>query len=300
MQNHFNSLDAQLKQFWEIEENLDERKRTPEEEQCQQHFKRTVRRRKDGRYEVQFPFKNENRPQLGNSKKAAMARFFQIERGFASNDKLRQAYTTCIDEYIALGHMTEISAERELLDGDHYFIPHHAVVKESSTTTKLRVVFDASCETSTGLSLNETLMVGPRLQPDIIDLVAQWRKFKVALVADISMMYRQIWMAKKDVPYQLILWRPSPTQPMKTFVANTVTFGTASAPHSAVACLQELAEEIKDVRPHERKALLTGFYVDDLIYGQDDEESAIQVRRDLLDSLKCAGFPLRKWASNST
>ena len=43
-------------------------------------------------------------------------------------------------------------------------MPHHCVLKDASTTTKLRVVFDASAKTTTGLSLNDCLMVGPKLQ----------------------------------------------------------------------------------------------------------------------------------------
>lgn len=49
---------------------------------------------------------------------------------------------------------------------DAYFIPHHAVLKASSSTTKLRVVFDASRKSSSGSSLNDILMIGPTIQDD--------------------------------------------------------------------------------------------------------------------------------------
>jgi len=35
-----------------------------------------------------------------------------------------------------------------------YFLPHHAVVNNNSITTRLRVVFDGSTKTDTGISLN--------------------------------------------------------------------------------------------------------------------------------------------------
>jgi hypothetical protein len=43
------------------------------------------------------------------------------------------------------------------------YIPHHAVIRESSSTTKLRVVFNASCKTRNGTSINDHLLVGPKL-----------------------------------------------------------------------------------------------------------------------------------------
>lgn len=51
--------------------------------------------------------------------------------------------------------------------GTYYYIPYHAVFKESNTTTKLRVVFDASMKSTSNVSLNDILMVGPVIQPDL-------------------------------------------------------------------------------------------------------------------------------------
>ena len=49
------------------------------------------------------------------------------------------------------------------------YLPHQAVIRNPSTTTKLRVVFDAAAKTSNGRSLNDIMMVGPRLQKDILE-----------------------------------------------------------------------------------------------------------------------------------
>ncbi|XP_055908033.1 uncharacterized protein LOC129942917 [Eupeodes corollae] len=299
IQSHHTQLDVQLTKFWEIEENLDERKWTEDEIMCEKHFKDTCKRRLDGRYEVHLPFKNNKRPVLGNSKRAALARFLQIEKRMKADSNFKKLYVDCMTEYLTLGHMKEVKVEDELGPNYFYYLPHHAVLKESSTTTKLRVVFDGSCKSSNGLSLNECLMVGPRLQLDIIDLVARWRKFKIALVADISKMYRQIWVAQEDTPYQMILWRSSPNESIKCYCLNTVTFGTASAPFLAVRTLQRLAEDIEHNYPHVAKAIMDGFFVDDLIYGSDNEVEAIRLQKDIVSNLQAAGFPLRKWASNS-
>jgi len=97
-----------------------------------------------------------------------------------------------MSEYIALGHM-KLSDKEQLTSGTpRYYIPHHAVFKNDSITTKLRVVFDASCDTDTGVSLNDCLMVGPNLQQDLLSILLRFRTFKYALTADIAQMYRQI------------------------------------------------------------------------------------------------------------
>lgn len=62
-------------------------------------------------------------------------------------------------EYKKLRHMKEISEEANSSKAN--YIPYHLVVKEDSTTTKVQVVFDAFCKTSSGVSLNDISVVGP-------------------------------------------------------------------------------------------------------------------------------------------
>lgn len=65
------------------------------------------------------------------------------------------------------------------------------VYKESSTTTKVRAVFDASAKTSSGTSFNDRLMVGPTVHPQLVDDLLKFRTHRVALT-DISKMYRAV------------------------------------------------------------------------------------------------------------
>lgn len=50
----------------------------------------------------------------------------------------------------------------------------HTVRKDSSTTTKIRVVFDASMKTASGVSLNDTLMVGPTVHPSLDEVLIRF------------------------------------------------------------------------------------------------------------------------------
>ena len=66
-----------------------------------------------------------------------------------------------------------------------YYFPMHVMRKETSSTSKVRVVFDASAKTASGTSLNDPLLVGPT----IIDVLLRFRCHRVALTTDVSRMY---------------------------------------------------------------------------------------------------------------
>ena len=112
---------------------------------------------------------------------------------------MRKRYGDFVDEFVSLDHM-EVVPENEINkpDSDVYYLPHHCVFKEDSTTTKLRVVFDGSAKTSNGLSLNESLMVGPVVQNDLFTILNQFRCKHIALSADIAKMYRQVELDAPD------------------------------------------------------------------------------------------------------
>jgi hypothetical protein len=115
-----------------------------------------------------------------------------------------------------LGHTTKITTDLPS-SGQHY-LPHRGVIKETSDTTKLRVVFDGSALSTTGVSLNDTLHTGPKLQDDLFEILLKFRSHQYVITGDIEKIY------------QLILWRNSNGE-VETYQLNIVTFGL-SAPHT--------------------------------------------------------------------
>lgn len=84
-----------------------------------------------------------------------------------------------------------------------FYLLHHAVVRHDCFITKTRVVFDGSTETSTGVPLNDTLMVGPKLQDDLFIILNQNHSQTFVLTAE--KMYNQVVVHPDDVKYQIIL-----------------------------------------------------------------------------------------------
>jgi hypothetical protein len=125
-----------------------------------------MQRTDNGRFMVKLPIKN-NRMHLRNSYNIARQRFLNLERKFGKNQQLREDYKQFISEYQNIGHM-ELIPHNSVSNNNVYYLPHHAVFKKSSTTTKIRVGFDGSAKSSNNKSLNDHLLVGAKLQQDLI------------------------------------------------------------------------------------------------------------------------------------
>ena len=192
--NH--DTDQLLSRLWELENVPEKRHISSEEKGCDEHFDRTTKRKDDGRFIVEMPFK-EDSSQLGHSKALAMRRFLNLERKLIRDQSLHERYSAFIKEFIDMGHLEKVPIY-ELETSRNYYLPHHCVTKESSSTTKLRVVFDASAKTTSGLSLNDCLLVGPKLQDDLFHILTRFRFFKVAMSADVAKMYRQVELCPRD------------------------------------------------------------------------------------------------------
>lgn len=289
------TLEHTLQKFWEIEEVSTARLLTTEEEECERFYEKTYKRNSEGRFIVRLPFVNQECI-LGSTYNSAVRRQQQMEKRFATNPSFAARYADFMQQYEDLKHMEDVP-DHTNLDGT-YYIPHHAVLNESSSTTKLRVVFDASHQSTNGRSLNEQLYPGPQLQQELTSIVMRWRKHAVVFTADVEKMFRQILVDPKDCDKQRVLWRKSPDQTMQHKRLLTVTYGTTCASYLSIKTLRQLALLEKDTFVIGSSVALSDFYVDDVLTGQDSVESALKAQTELIDLLKQGGFTLKKWSSN--
>lgn len=291
-------IDKSLRQFWELEEPKTESKLTPAEEECENHFKQTHMRLENGQYMVKLPFKTSSF-ELGDSYNAALKRLLSIEKRFSKNQELSNYYKDFMREYVNLNHMEKVENSNNIPTSG-YYLPHHGIWKKSSSTTKLRVVFDGSCSTTSGVSLNDLLHSGPKIHIDLIDILLRFRLGCVCYAADIKKMFRQILMAPEDRIFQMILWREASSDDIETYVLSTVTYGTSCAPYLALRVLKQLADDEKDNHPLGSMLLQNSFYVDDLIRSDDSIEEAQANIKDVIEILDKGKFSLHKWSSNSS
>ncbi|XP_055307373.1 uncharacterized protein LOC129571591 [Sitodiplosis mosellana] len=202
---------------------------TAEEQYCEDIFVKTTKREADGRFVTSISFKDGQEPKFGDSKKAALATLFQLEKRFEKHPNVKQQHVEAMTEAIASGHMELM----ENVPEQAYYVPHHAVLKQSSTT-QLRPVYNASKKSSNGLSLNEQVAIGKMDQPDMLTIILRWRIFKIGILADLEKMYKEVKIPPEQYHLQLILWRGNPNEKIKTYAMTTVTFGVAPSPYLAI------------------------------------------------------------------
>ncbi|XP_062704294.1 uncharacterized protein LOC134286658 [Aedes albopictus] len=285
-----------IQRFFEQEELPEEKVQTSEEEAIEEHFSKTYRREEDGRFVVQLPFR-ESINQLGDSRSLAMKRFLASERRLANQPEMKGMYQAFIREYEGLGHCHEIREVDDPPNQQNYYFPHHAVLKPSSTSTKLRVVFDGKAKAN-GLSLNEVLMVGPKIQSDLFSILLRFRKHIYAFSADVEKMYRQVKIDSSQTHYQRIFWRDNPMEPVRVMELSTVTYGTSPASFLAVRSVVQLARDERVQFPEAAEAILEDCYMDDILSGASTLASATQLRSDIEEVMLKGKFTVRKWCSN--
>ena len=274
--------------FWELEIVPIKKHLTAEEAACEKHFDDTTIQKPDCRFVVQLPFRS-NGIKLGHSSASALKRFFSLERKLNANRQLKRKYIAFIQEFIDLGHM-ELIPEIELDNPNCYYLPRHCVHKQDSTTTKLRVVFDASAKTTSRHSLNDCLLVGPKLQDDLFNILVRFRFLKIAMSADISREYRQVELNPQDCDFLRILWLSSSMQQVQT----RVTYGNSAASYHSIRALTECAKQ-PNVTNDVRDAIKRDVYVDDILKGASSVEQAKESQKGLISALERNKFDLRKW-----
>ena len=289
------SVDRLLTRFWKIQEvpGAGSKHFTPEELQCENFFTQTTSSTADGRYGVELPF-NSDAPPIGETFNQAKRRFQALERRLQSTG-LKQDCTDYINGYKDAGHTERVPTED--LDKPHhqvFYLPHHNVMKDSSTH-KLRVVFDGSAKSSSGWSLNASLLTGPTLLDNLTDILLRFRFHTIALCADVEKMYRQVCLKRSSRDYHRLLWRDQTGEPIEVWRVTRVTFGIPSSAHQAVKALQSTAHDHH--HPLASPVILRDFVVDDMISGTSSLEDAIQLQDALQKTLESTGFCLRKWSS---
>ena len=235
------AVELNLARFLEVEEIPRVKPMSKENRQCVEHYDTTTYVAEDGRITVRRPFKSEAR--TSNNFQTAKQRLFALERKLKDHDEVKQQYRDFIKEFVDIGHLEQALQTSSLC----YYLPHHCVFKDS-TTTKLRVVFDASSKSPNGNSLNDCLLLGPRLQDEVFDILIRFRLHQFSLSADVAKMYRQVALDESDRDFHRILWRDYVTDEIRELRMTRVMFGVASSSYHSTRALQESGKLMDPIR----------------------------------------------------
>ncbi|KAK3878755.1 hypothetical protein Pcinc_016567 [Petrolisthes cinctipes] len=289
--------EASLSKFWDLEsvgvtckEAL-----TDDSNRVQQTFTEHVKF-VDGRYEVTLPWKSDTaRSQLQDNVKLAKKRLSNLCHRFQKDPRLKEEYDAVFRAYEKEGICEEVPPSQLKSVHPTYYLPHRPVVRESSSSTKIRPVFDASAARYNGVSLNDCLDAGPSLNPDLVETLLRFRRWQVAFTADISKAFLQINVREDDRDVHRFLWQCG--DQVRTMRFLRVPFGNKSSPFLLNATIKhhlqffshsEVVQELKE-----------NLYVDDWLSGADSIEEGKVKFTEACSILAKAGMTLTKWSSNS-
>lgn len=287
-----NDLNKTIQKFWESEELSLGAKKNVEHELVEAIFEKAHYRDKDGKHVVKIPL-NPAIDKIGSSRAVALRRFHALEKRLQKDEEIREQYVEFMREYERLGHMVE-AFDSTSEDEQVYYIPHHCVV----TSEKFRTVFDASCVTDKGVSLNQVQLECPKLQRDLCEILMRMRRHPVAFSADIKKMFRQIKIVPEQWNLQRIFWREHPKEQLKEYCLVVVTYGLATSPYLAVKSMINGAIAMEKEYPQAAHIIKNDFYMDDGITGAKSKTCAINLAKEVKFVLSKSGFELCKFRSN--
>lgn len=133
--------------------------------------------------------------------------FINMEKRFLRDTELHNEYSNGKQKYILLSHLDLVTNSKDFWPDLGYYLPHHCVIKETSSCVRLWIIFNGSLRTEMGLSLNALLHAGPKLQTKLSDDILCFKMYPVVFTAEIEKIFRCIWVHTEDQDFDQILWR---------------------------------------------------------------------------------------------
>ena len=290
-----NACETDLHNFWNLESiGIYAEKDCPLKEMVLEAFQDSIMYT-NGRYEVALPWKNDlSKSNLLNNESNARKRLSVLNHKFDKNPVLKQEYDKVFTGYENDGIIVEVPSSEIDSPYPTYYMPHRPVIKDS-ISSKVRPVFDASAVGPNGISLNDCLDSGPSLVPDLVEILLRFRRWNIALTADITKAFLQIDVQRPDQDVHRFLWQCGNVVRVMRFVR--VPFGNTSSPfllnatikhHLSSFCNSVTVQELKD-----------NLYVDDWLTGANTVEEACKMFSEAQRVLSDAGMILSKWHTNS-
>ncbi|GFY12252.1 integrase catalytic domain-containing protein [Trichonephila clavipes] len=140
---------------------------------------------------------------LGNSKDIAIRQLNSLWKRLSRDSRYLSLYAEFLKEYEELGHLERVVESSE--PPTHYYIHHHGVLRPEKLTTKLRIVFNGSSPTTTGISLNDILLKGEVkedvFENEVVSVIAKLYDdlgFLGPVIVKAKVFLQQLWQCKLD------------------------------------------------------------------------------------------------------
>ena len=136
----------------------------------------------NNQYVVKLPFK-ENNSFVSDNYDVSLNRLSKLKNILSKSIDTLAKYDKVITDQLEHGVLEKV--ESIGIPRKVRYLPHQAVIRHDHSSTKLRVLFDASSKTL-GPSLNDALYKGPCLTPLLFDVLLRFRFNPIGIIADIE------------------------------------------------------------------------------------------------------------------
>ncbi|XP_057299421.1 uncharacterized protein LOC130630039 [Hydractinia symbiolongicarpus] len=256
-------------------------------------------------YYLMFYLYKVNYEVLSDNYALCLNRFFRLRDKLAQDDSLLSNYNSILKEQLDKNIIEKIGTELPWQKA--HYLPHRPVVRVDKTTTKVRIVFDASARTY-GSSLNECLHPGPTLTEPLLGVLLRFRAERIAFIADIEKAFLKIELDSEFREFVRFIYfedidSVTPSNIMDAQLCSyricRLAFGLTSSPFLLSSTLIIHAHSYDNSDPDFASSFLKSLHVDDLTSGADNDSQAYKFFNTCKSRLAEASFHLRKFESNS-
>ncbi|KAK5977842.1 hypothetical protein GCK32_003055 [Trichostrongylus colubriformis] len=262
------------------------------------NFYSTVQIR-DGKIFVRLPWKA-NKDKLSNNYTLALSRLHQQYKLSEKNPELWAEYCKIINTQLENGIIEPLNGTTQS-NNPIYYIPHQAVIKPSSHTTKVRIVLDASSKRKGELSLNQVIHQGPLLLPNLGGILLRSRVGDILLTADVEKAFHTIYLHEEDRDAVRFLWlkdssKPPSRENVKILRFRRLAFGINASPYLLAMSIKFSLDKNTDQQMS--KEILRNLYVDNVILCAETSEEVFTKYKHSKQLFKNMSMNLREYITN--
>jgi len=161
-------VNVLLQKFWEIETSGTKEVSVlrSEDKSALDVAERSITFKQDHN-QVAIPWKGDI-GHLPDNYEMAKKRLCNLEKRLSKCHKTAEDYDSIILAHLEKGYITRVQSSTNC-DTKTWYLPHFPVIRQDRSSTKVRIVFDASAKCE-GVALNDVIYQGPILQNDLFDI----------------------------------------------------------------------------------------------------------------------------------
>lgn len=288
-------VEEEVNKLWSldvigIKDPIENLTQVQEEKAVMKLFRENLKQDEEGRYKVKLPWVDDV-PDISSNKKMATCRLMSATKKLNLNSQFK-TYDDIFKSWLDEGFIEKVNIEENVKG---HYLPHHPVFKES-ITTPVRPVFDASCKTSMGYSLNDCLYKGPNYIDSLPGKLIRFRMKAVGVLSDIRKAFQMIDVDENDREYLKFLWWENDTQTQIIVLRHCrVVFGLRCSPFLLAAVLEELLLNVKESTKKTANELKKALYIDNCVTSLDSHKDYEEFKKITVELLAEGKFELRQW-----